>query len=182
MTERFAMTNMRTRNALWLIVALLLITSTRTTFAQVDGNVQGESQDQQTPQPDPWEAEMLAFEELDRTEIYPPESILFTGSSSIRLWNTLEEDMAPYPVIQRGFGGSKITDVNRLADRYIAHHTFQAVVLFVANDISGSEEDKTPEEVRDRFDEFIDIIRSYNTGSMFRAAADSEGLREVAIW
>ncbi|MGA1464825.1 MAG: hypothetical protein ACO363_03700, partial [Balneolaceae bacterium] len=60
------MTNVRTRNALWLIVALLLITSTRTTFAQVDGNVQGESQYQQTPQPDPWEAEMQAFEELDR--------------------------------------------------------------------------------------------------------------------
>lgn len=186
MTKRFAMTNVRTRNALWLIVALLLITSTRTTFAQVDGNVLGQNQTQeqaktqyqQTPQPDPWEAEMQAFEELDRTEIYPPESILFTGSSSIRLWDTLEEDMAPYSVIQRGFGGSKITDVNRLADRYIAHHTFQAVVLFVANDISGSEEDKTPEEVRDRFDEFIDIIRSYNADApIFLMAITPTGSR-----
>jgi len=182
MTKKFAMTNTRTRNALWLILAALLITSTRTTFAQVDGNVQGQvqgqNQDQQTLQPDPWEAEMQAFEELDRTETYPPESILFTGSSSIRLWNTLEVDMAPYSVIQRGFGGSKITDVNRLADRYIAHHTFRAVVLFVANDISGSEEDKTPEEVRDHFDEFIDIIRSYNADApIFLMAITPTGSR-----
>ena len=45
--------------------------------------------------------EIEAFEKLDATIQYPDEAILFIGSSSIRLWKTLEEDMAPYPVIQR---------------------------------------------------------------------------------
>ncbi|MEX0944646.1 MAG: hypothetical protein WDZ38_03165, partial [Balneolaceae bacterium] len=83
---------------------------------------------------DQWESAMLQFEELDRTHTYPPQSIFFTGSSSIRLWETLEEDMHPYPVIQRGFGGSRMTDLLNHADRYIAGHSFGAMVVFVAND------------------------------------------------
>ena len=134
------------------------------------------------PDAGPWEAEMQAFEALDQTRNYPPESILFTGSSSIRLWKTLEQDMAPYPVIQRGFGGSKVTDVNNLADRCIAHHTFQAVVLFVANDISGSPEDKTPEQVRDLFDAFIDIIRGYNPNAPIFLMAITPTQSRWSVW
>lgn len=114
---------------------------------------------------DPWEQAMQHFEELDRTNSYPPESIFFTGSSSIRLWATLEEDMHPYPVIQRGFGGSRMTDLLNHADRYISGHTFSAMVIFVANDIVGDPNrmDNTPREVRELFEEFItEKVRTYN--------------------
>ena len=114
---------------------------------------------------DPWEQAMQQFEELDRTNNYPPESIFFTGSSSIRLWETLEEDMHPYPVIQRGFGGSRTTDLLNHADRYISGHTFSAMVIFVGNDIVGDPNrmDNTPEEVRKLFEEFItEKVRTYN--------------------
>ena len=111
-----------------------------------------------------WEPAMLEFERLDRENTYPPNSILFTGSSSIVLWRTLAEDMAPFPVIQRGFGGSKMPDVLKHADRYIKHHSFSAVVVFVANDITGDQNnsDKSPSEVRDLFEQFVQKIRSYN--------------------
>lgn len=109
-----------------------------------------------------WESVMEEFEALDRQHDYPDESIFFTGSSSIRLWNTLAEDLAPYPVIERGFGGSRMPDLLYYADRYIGDHTFRALVLFVANDITGNTEtDRTPEEVRDLFGQFIQKIRSY---------------------
>jgi hypothetical protein len=114
---------------------------------------------------DPWEQVMLQFEELDRTNNYPPESIFFTGSSSIRLWATLEEDMHPYSVIQRGFGGSRMTDLLNHADRYISGHTFSAMVIFVANDIVGDPNrmDNTPEEVGELFEGFItEKVRMYN--------------------
>ena len=44
--------------------------------------------------------EIQAFEQQDAKVAYPDNALLFIGSSSIRLWKTLEQDMAPYPVIQ----------------------------------------------------------------------------------
>jgi hypothetical protein len=112
--------------------------------------------------PGRWEAVMQEFEELDREKNYPPESVFFTGSSSIRLWETLADDMEPYPVIERGFGGSRMPDLLYHADRYIGVHDFRALVLFVANDITGNpDEDQTPREVRDLFEEFFQTIRRY---------------------
>jgi lysophospholipase L1-like esterase len=126
---------------------------------------------------------MQAFEALDDENSYPAESIFFTGSSSIVLWKTVARDMAPYPVIHRGFGGSKITDVLRYADRYIKHHSFSAMVLFVANDIAGNPaEDKTPEQVRDHFREFILKIRSYNAEAPIFIIAITPTNSRWAVW
>lgn len=131
---------------------------------------------------DPWEAAMLEFEERDRSNSYPPESIFFTGSSSIRLWSTLAYDMAPYPVIQRGFGGSRMADVLRLSDRYIAHHSFLAMVLFVANDITGSLYDIRPVEVRNQFEEFIGKMRSINSETPIFIIAITPTRSRWSVW
>lgn len=103
------------------------------------------------PEVTKWEPDIAKFEQLDRSEKYPDNAVLFAGSSSIRLWTTLAIDMAPYPVIQRGFGGSKLSDIAVYADRIFSPHKCRALVLFVANDITGSPQDKTPEEVRKLF-------------------------------
>lgn len=98
-----------------------------------------------------YEKEIQQFEKLDSTETYPANSILFMGSSSIRLWNTIRQDMAPYPVIQRGFGGSNMADVAFYTKRIVYPHQFRAAVIFVANDITGGLADKDPEEVASLF-------------------------------
>jgi hypothetical protein len=46
-----------------------------------------------------WEFQIRAFEKADRLHPPQPGAILFTGSSSIRLWSTLERDMAPLRVL-----------------------------------------------------------------------------------
>lgn len=107
-----------------------------------------------------WEADIQKFEALDKSETYPDNSILFTGSSSIRRWNTLAEDMAPYPVIQRGYGGAKLSDFAVYAERIIHPHPCSAIVLFVANDITGNENDKTPREVLALFRQIVTTIRN----------------------
>ncbi len=126
---------------------------------------------------------MKAFEALDAENTYLPESIFFTGSSSIVLWKTVAQDMAPYPVIHRGFGGSNMTDVLRYADRYIKKHSFRAMVVFVANDIVGNpESDKTPEQVRDGFRDFILKIRSYNAEAPIFIIAITPTNSRWAVW
>lgn len=87
--------------------------------------------------PDAWEASIRRFEAQDRT--LPPQrgAIVFTGSSSVTFWTTLEEDMAPLNVLNRGFGGSRIRDVVHYAHRVVLPCRPRAVVLFAGtNDIA----------------------------------------------
>lgn len=111
-----------------------------------------------------WEADIRKFEQLDSANDYPDDAILFMGSSSIRLWSSLAEDMEPYHVIQRGFGGSKISDVAWYTPRIVYPHKCQAVVLFVANDITGSDEDKTPAEIARLFQYIVRTIHKKQPG------------------
>lgn len=107
-----------------------------------------------------WEPDIRKFEQLDSVQRYSPSSVLFVGSSSIRLWATLADDMVPYEVIQRGYGGAKLDDLLYYAERIIYPHQFRAVVLFIANDITGNEKDKTPDEVQHLAGEVISVIRA----------------------
>ena len=111
------------------------------------------------PEVKAWESEIQKFEQFDKSETYPEESLLFAGSSSIRLWSTLKEDMAPYPVIQRGYGGAKLSDFAVYADRIFDPHPCRAILIFIANDISGSESDKSPDEVLALYKNVIKTIR-----------------------
>jgi hypothetical protein len=103
------------------------------------------------PEVKAWEPAIEKFDSLDKAEHYADDAVLFAGSSSIRLWSALAEDMAPYSVIQRGYGGAKLSDFAVYADRIFSPHPCKALVLFVANDITGGLQDKSPEEVKRLF-------------------------------
>ena len=105
-------------------------------------------------------SEIEAFERLNNTQTYADDAVLFIGSSSIRLWKTLETDMKPYTVIQRGYGGAHFRDMVFFTDRILANHPLSMVVCFVANDISGSPNDGTPIEVLKLFKYFVDQVRA----------------------
>jgi lysophospholipase L1-like esterase len=111
------------------------------------------------PEVKAWESDIEKFEQLDITKFYPSDAILFAGSSSIRLWSTIGKDMMPYNVIQRGYGGAKLSDFAIYADRIIYPHPCRAIVIFIANDIAGNENDKSPLEVSQLFRKTLYIIR-----------------------
>lgn len=94
-----------------------------------------------------WKKEVSELVALDKTEPDPSDGILFIGSSSIRLWKNIHQDMLPYHAIRRGYGGASFTDLIHFTDDLVYPHQFKALVVFVANDITGSAEDRTPEEV-----------------------------------
>jgi hypothetical protein len=94
-----------------------------------------------------WETDIQALEKLDSQQIDPPHAVLFVGSSSIRLWKDIAEDMAPWPSIRRGYGGARFSDLAVFIDRLVNPHQYDALAIFVANDITGGEQDKTPQEV-----------------------------------
>jgi hypothetical protein len=110
------------------------------------------------PEVKAWESDIEKFEQLDISKSYPSDAILFVGSSSIRLWTTIGKDMLPYNVIQRGYGGAKLSDFVVYAGRIIYPHPCQAIVIFIGNDISGNDDDKSPLEVSQLFKKSLFII------------------------
>lgn len=86
-----------------------------------------------------WEDTIRDFTDADAISLPPTGAVLFVGSSTIRFWEDLREDMAPLPVIRRGFGGAKVNDILVYADRIITPYRPAAVVIFVgSNDVSST--------------------------------------------
>ena len=75
------------------------------------------------------------------------EVILCLGSSSFRLWDTIAEDMSPYKVVRRAYGGAKYCDLAIQTPKLVEGLRFRAAMIFIGNDITGKEKDKTPEEI-----------------------------------
>ncbi len=95
-----------------------------------------------------WESEIVKLEEANNEKVAGPEQILFLGSSSIRLWYSIDKDLPNRQSVRRGYGGARFSDLAVYIDRLIAGHDPQAIVIFVANDISGNaERDISPERV-----------------------------------
>ncbi|MEM9346238.1 MAG: SGNH/GDSL hydrolase family protein [Planctomycetota bacterium] len=81
--------------------------------------------------PDRFEQAIVAFETADAETMPPEGTVLFVGSSSIRMWHrNLAADMAPLTVIGRGFGGSNANDLLHFYDRVILKYQPRAVVIY----------------------------------------------------
>ena len=103
-----------------------------------------------------FESAIRAFEAEDARAMPAPGGLVFTGSSSIRFWSTLAEDMAPLPVVRRGFGGAHMEHVLHNVHRIVIPYAPRAVVVFVGgNDLAAG---KTPEHVVSGFREFLAVV------------------------
>jgi lysophospholipase L1-like esterase len=105
-----------------------------------------------------WRFQISGYEKADQVQRPKPGAIVFTGSSSIRLWHTLAEDMKPLDVINRGFGGAQIAQVNHFADRIVIPYRPRAVVLYAGDNDLTWPWSKSPEVVLEDFKGFVGII------------------------
>jgi lysophospholipase L1-like esterase len=86
------------------------------------------------------------------------ELLLFTGSSSVRMWKDVEAAFPGYHVINNGFGGSHFSDLIYYYDKVIA--PYKPDVLFIYegdNDIASG---KKPKSVLKEAKQLIGMIRS----------------------
>lgn len=74
--------------------------------------------------------------------------VLFLGSSSFRLWESIQQDLEPLQVVRRAYGGARYRDLAIHAPRLVEGLEFSKAVVFIANDITGSQqEDVDPQTV-----------------------------------
>jgi len=107
-----------------------------------------------------WKFQIAAYRRQDRRNPPPRNGIVFVGSSSIRFWRKLEEDMHPLPVLNRGFGGAHLSHVNQFAPEIILPYAPRMVVLYAGENDLGRLSGKTPEEVFNDFREFVRLIHN----------------------
>ena len=108
-----------------------------------------------------FEDEILAFEEADRLNPPQKHGILFLGSSSIKLWETLEQDFAGYPVLNRGFGGSQCSDAIHFFDRIVTPYHPDKIAFYEGdNDLANG---MSPEDVLADFKIFMEKINDLDS-------------------
>ncbi len=84
-----------------------------------------------------WEQEINAFAEIDRKQTPPENAVLFVGSSSMRMWENLRQSFPNLKIINRGFGGSRLEDINHYFDQIVAPYKPKTIVLYAGeNDVN----------------------------------------------
>lgn len=102
-----------------------------------------------------WEKDIKKFEAADKKN--PPEkgSVLFLGSSSIRMWK-LDKWFKGKPYINRGFGGSEISDSIEFMDRIVIPYEPKTIVFYAGdNDINKG---KSAERVLKDYQTFVKSV------------------------
>jgi hypothetical protein len=103
----------------------------------------------------PFASEIYNFFVQD--ELFPPTECrtVFTGSSSIRFWLTLQDDFANLEPLNRGFGGSEITHLIGYFDILLSRHQPREIIFYAGeNDLNAG---ANPAEMAARFDVFMDL-------------------------
>lgn len=107
--------------------------------------------------PKRWEKAITAFERQDRQSPPPPGAVLFVGSSSIRRWK-LATSFPDLKTINRGFGGSHLSDSVHYADRIVLKYKPRVVVLYAGdNDVAAG---KSPQRVAADFARFVKVVHA----------------------
>ncbi len=84
--------------------------------------------------------------------------ILFTGSSSIRFYADLKNDFPKKNVLNRGFGGSEMSDLLYYAKPLILNYQPSRIFIYEGdNDINSG---KSPEEILAKADQLLTLLRS----------------------
>lgn len=133
----------------------------------------------QAQQPAPFAEEIAAFAAWDAKNAAPREPIVFAGSSTIRFWDT--GDRFPgLPVVNRGFGGSQLFEVNRYITETVLRYHPRVVLLYAGdNDINAG---KSPADVAQEFDRFVQLVHAADARTEIVYLAIKPSLARWALW
>ena len=104
-----------------------------------------------------YENEVQRLEQEKGSLGYDPKMI-FYGSSSIRLWETLYEDFAAYKPVNLGFGGSTLAACVWFFDRLLADYHPESLIVYAGDNDLG--DGRHPEEVFIFFRQLVACTRS----------------------
>ncbi len=101
--------------------------------------------------------EIARYEQEDRQRFPAKGGTLFVGSSTIRMWSTIARDFPAHSVINRGFGGARISEVTQNIHRIVFPYAPRQIVFFAGgNDLADGH---APEQAAADFRTFVQLVR-----------------------
>jgi lysophospholipase L1-like esterase len=159
-------------NFIHAVLAALLVLS-------LSWTVSANQKQNNNPDPKRFKQEIERFIKWDTKNSFPEDSVLFVGSSSIRMWPT-KLSFPNMKVINRGFGGSHISDVIYYSNQIVLPYKAKAIVFYAGdNDIAAG---KTPQQVLKDYQKFVKIVyaKMPNTPIIFIAIKPSQS--RWSVW
>ncbi len=108
----------------------------------------------------PFSNEITAFKKQDSLNFPGTGKILFVGSSSFRMWKDVNDYFPGYSIINRGFGGSSLTDLIRYAPDVIFPYEPKQIVIYCGENDFAGDTSLYPSQVAQRFFDLFNLIRS----------------------
>jgi lysophospholipase L1-like esterase len=131
------------------------------------------------PDPARFAADIETFDQWDRRNVTPKEPVVFVGSSSIRMWPSAQY-FPEYPVVNRGFGGSHISDVLTYLDETVLRYKPHVIVFYAGdNDIAGG---KPARQVYDDYTQFVEQVLAQFSDTRFIYVPVKPSLARWNLW
>ncbi len=129
-----------------------------------------------------YEPSFKAFAEQDAAKPFAKGGILFVGSSIFRQWTTVADQMAPLPVLNRAFGGSRTGDQLARFDQLVPRYAPRIVVYYCgSNDLNAKDADAPP-AIFARFKEFSDRVRRWSPDTRVVYVTSTRSPDRVRKW
>lgn len=129
-----------------------------------------------------YESSFKAFADADRVNPPKPGGILFVGSSIFRQWTNVAGQMAPLPVLNRAFGGSRTGDQLARFDQLVLRYAPKVIVYYCgSNDLKATPPD-APDVIFGRFREFSGRVRAKFPATRIVFVSSTRSPDRVARW
>ncbi|MEI6107122.1 MAG: GDSL-type esterase/lipase family protein [Opitutae bacterium] len=130
-----------------------------------------------------FEPEFKAFAEADRATPPRKDGILFVGSSIFRQWTNVAEMMAPLPVLNRAFGGSRTGDQLARFAQVVPPYAPKVIVYYCgSNDLKAGDVTEDPALIFARFREFSERVRATRPTTRIIFVSSTRSPDRVARW
>ncbi|MCK4560573.1 MAG: hypothetical protein KAV45_12385 [Calditrichia bacterium] len=131
------------------------------------------------PDPNRYREAIEYFRQYDNKNTFPEGAILFIGSSSIRLWATAKY-FPGYPVINRGFGGSHISDIIYFIEPLVIKYKPRIIVFYAGdNDIAAG---KNADQAFNDYKEYVQLVREQLPKSKIIYLPIKPSLARWSLW
>lgn len=119
--------------------------------------------------PQAWAKEVSEFTEIDQSRSLPVDPVVVVGGRGVKLWQGLEDLLAPREVLMRGLGDATINDITHYHSQLISFYRPSAVVVLPGNSEFHIRDNKSAEELVDAIRELVELDQSLQAQRQFYA-------------